>query len=173
MEQSPITLELRVAVGEEADAGFVAEAAGRLREELRELDVETVEPLPDGPAPPGTRAVDVVAIGGLVVTFARSRLLSHVIDVVRTWLRAQPERSITLEIDGDVLSLTGVSSAEQRRLADEWLARRGESHGPERSAGAAASNIDPVEPGDGGTDATGGEHGPVSPAHAPSGQDVR
>jgi hypothetical protein len=175
MEQLPITLELRVTVGDGADAEFAAAAAGQLREELLELDVETVESLPAGPAPPGTRAVDLVAIGGMVISFARSGLLSNVIDVVRTWLRAEPERSITLEIDGDVLSLTGVSSAEQRRLADEWLARRSESYGLNRGPGADASDIDPTDRGPGDVDPveTGGQREPVPPGHAPSGQDVR
>jgi hypothetical protein len=170
--ERPITLALRVSVGEAADAAFVAAAAGRLREELLELDVETVERLPTGPAPPGTRAVDVAAIGGMIVTFARSGLLSNVIDVVRTWLRAQPERSITLEIDGDVLSLTGVSSAEQHRLADEWLARLSESSHSDRGFGAYTSDVDPAEGGPGDVyPATGSEREPVPFRLTPSGRD--
>jgi hypothetical protein len=42
---------------------------------------------------------------------------------VRSWLAGSPRRSIKLELGGDVLELTGVSSTEQRRLTDEWLRR--------------------------------------------------
>jgi hypothetical protein len=166
MESLPISLALRVSVGEEADAEFVAAAAGQLREELLGLDIETVESLPAGPAPPSTRGLDVVAVGGMVVTFVRSGLLSRVVDVVRTWLRAQPERSITLEIDGDVLSLTGVSSAEQHRLADEWLARRSENSHLDRSSG-----VGEVDLAEGGSVATGSGREPGPRGVVPSGHD--
>jgi hypothetical protein len=40
-----------------------------------------------------------------------------------SWLGGSPRRSIKLLLGDDVLELTGVSSKEQRRLADEWLDR--------------------------------------------------
>jgi hypothetical protein len=39
------------------------------------------------------------------------------------WLAGSPQRAIKLELDGDVLELSRVSSEEQRRLTDEWLRR--------------------------------------------------
>ena len=47
----------------------------------------------------------------------------RVVAAVRSWLAGSSRRSIKLELGGDVLELTGVSSKEQRRLTDEWLAR--------------------------------------------------
>jgi hypothetical protein len=46
-----------------------------------------------------------------------------VMGAVRSWLAGSSRRSIKLGLGGDVLELTGVSSKEQRRLTDEWLAR--------------------------------------------------
>jgi len=46
-----------------------------------------------------------------------------VLEAVRSWLAGSPQRGIKLELDGDVLELSGVSSKEQRRLTDEWLRR--------------------------------------------------
>jgi hypothetical protein len=58
------------------------------------------------------------------VSVAKSQVLVNVVAAVRAWLGGQQQqRSIKLELDGDVLELTGVSSNEQRRLSDEWLRR--------------------------------------------------
>ncbi len=123
MQEQPATLGVQIAVGPESDAEEVAEATLQLRRELLDLDVEAVELPRAGEPPPGTRAVEVAALGALLVTVAQSQLLTPVVAAVRSWLAGSPRRSIKLELDGDVLELTGVSSKEQRRLTDEWLRR--------------------------------------------------
>jgi hypothetical protein len=123
MNERPATLGIQVAVGPDADAEEVAEATLQLRRELLDLDVEAVEPPRAGEPPPGTRAVELAAVGALVVTLSQSQLLTVVAAAVRPWLSGQRDRSIRLELDGDVLELSGVPSREQRRLTDEWLRR--------------------------------------------------
>jgi hypothetical protein len=123
MEERSATLGIQLAIGPDTDAEEVAEATLRLRRELLDLDVEAVELLRAGEPPPGTRAVELAALGALLVTVAQSQLLGPVLALVRSWLAGSPQRSIKLELDGDVLELSGVSSAEQRRLTDEWLRR--------------------------------------------------
>jgi hypothetical protein len=123
MEERPTTLGVRVAVGPDADGEQVAEATLQLRRELLDLDVDSVELATGGAPPPGTRAVELAALGALVVTVAQSPLLASVVAAVRSWLAGSPQRSIKLELGGDVLELTGLSSMEQRRLTDEWLRR--------------------------------------------------
>jgi hypothetical protein len=123
MEERPATLGIQVAVGPDADAEEVADATLQLRRELLDLDVEAVELPAAGEPPPGTRAVELAALGALVVTVAQSPLLGPVVAAVRSWLAGAPERSIKLELDGDTLELTGLSSKEQQRLVDEWLRR--------------------------------------------------
>jgi hypothetical protein len=118
------TLAIHLSVGPESDAQEVTEATMRLRRELLDLDVEAVELARAGEPPSGTRAVEVMALGALVVSVAKSQVLVNVVAAVRAWLGGQQQqRSIKLELDGDVLELTGVSSNEQRRLSDEWLRR--------------------------------------------------
>ncbi len=123
MEGRPATLGIQLAVGADTDAEEVAEATLQLRRELLDLDVEAVEQPRAGQPPPGTRAVELAALGALAVTVTQSGLLSPVVAAVRAWLAGAPQRSIKLELDGDVLELTGLSSNEQRRLTDEWLRR--------------------------------------------------
>jgi Effector Associated Constant Component 1 len=116
-------LGVQVGLGPDDEPEAVAEATLQLRRELLELDVDSVELARAGAPPPGTRAVDFIALGSLVVTVANSGLLNGVVAAIRSWLAGRPQRSIKLELDGDVLELTGVSSEEQRRLADAWLRR--------------------------------------------------
>jgi hypothetical protein len=123
MEEGPATLGVQLAVGPDDDAEEVAEATLQLRRELLDLDVEAVELPSGGEPPPGTRAVELAALGALVVTAAKSQLLGPVVAAIRSWLAGAPQRTVKLELDGDVLELTGVSSKEQRRLTDEWLRR--------------------------------------------------
>ncbi|HZD74257.1 MAG TPA: hypothetical protein VE776_10310 [Actinomycetota bacterium] len=121
--EQPATLGIQLAVGPDNDAEEVAEATLQLRRELLDLDVEAVELARAGEPPAGTRAVELAALGALLVTFAKSQMLTAVVAAVRSWLGRSQQRSIKLEIGGDVLELTAVSSSEQRRLAEEWLRR--------------------------------------------------
>ena len=72
MQERPATLGIHVAVGPDADAEEVAEATLQLRRELLDLDVEAVELPRAGKAPPGTRAVELAALGALLVTIYQS-----------------------------------------------------------------------------------------------------
>jgi hypothetical protein len=116
-------LAVQVAVGPDSDDEEIAEATLQLRRELFDADVDAAEAHGQGEPPPGSRAVDVAALGALVVNVADSQLLAAVVAAVRSWLAGSPRRSIKLELGGDSLELTGVSSRDQRRLTDEWLAR--------------------------------------------------
>ena len=123
MDDHPAILAVQVAVRPDSDAEEVAQATLQLRRELLDLDVDAAEAPGAGEPPPGARAVDVAALGALVVNIADSQLLAAVVAAVRSWLAGSSRRSIKLELGGDALELTGVSSREQRRLTDEWLAR--------------------------------------------------
>jgi hypothetical protein len=123
MEERTAMLGMQLAVGPDDDAEEVAEATLQLRRELLDLDVDAVELPSGGEPPPGTRAVELAALGALVVTIGKSQLLGPVVAAIRAWLAGSPQRSIKLELDGDTLELTGLSSQEQRRLTDEWLRR--------------------------------------------------
>ena len=123
MEDLPTMLGIGVATGPDADAEDIAEATLQLRHELLDLDVDAVEVPRAGEPPPGAKAVDLGALGALVVTLGQPQLLGAVVAAVQSWLSRSRQRSIRLELGGDVLELTGVASDEQRRLTDEWLRR--------------------------------------------------
>lgn len=108
----------------DADAEAVAQAATELREELLQLDIESADAPSIGQAPPGTRAAEIVALGSLIVSLIQSPgLLSSVVGTVQSWVARQGSRSVKLELDGDVLEVTGISSREQSELIQNWIDR--------------------------------------------------
>lgn len=123
MEERPATLGIQVELGPDADDEEVAEATLQLRRELLDLDVDSVDLPTASQPPPGTRGMELAALGALLVSVTQSQLLAPVLAAVRSWLGGSPQRSIKLELEGDTLELTGISSTEQRRLVDEWLQR--------------------------------------------------
>jgi hypothetical protein len=121
--------DLFVYVAEEgADAQRVDLLTGYLRTELLHLDVADVEVsvLHEGELPPGARAIDVAALGGLLVRFGPSREgVRAIVSVVARWLNRSPNRgrTVRIEIDGDVLVLSEATAAEEERLVDLFVAR--------------------------------------------------
>ena len=119
--------DLRVLLDEDgADPERLDAVTGHLRRELDQLDVDAVRPLPAGQAPPGTRSLGAVTVGGLLVALGQSATgLAAVVTAVRTWLARSPgpARTVRLELAGDVLELSQVSAAEQDRLVELFLSR--------------------------------------------------
>jgi hypothetical protein len=97
----------------------------QLRDELRQLEVVDVRLGTSHPAPPGARGVDAATVSTLAVALMGSGGLTAVITAVRAWLDRGHEapRSIRLEVDGDVLELSGATNAEHDRLVSLFLDR--------------------------------------------------
>jgi hypothetical protein len=117
--------ELRVQVDAEgAEVEEVAELTRQLRRTLLELDVDAAEPVPAGQVPPDTKAVEALALGGLLVSLVNaSGLLASVVEAIQSWVVGRGPRSVRLELDGDVLEVSGVSSRRQDELIKVWLDR--------------------------------------------------
>jgi Caspase domain/Effector Associated Constant Component 1 len=132
----------------QADPEEVASLTARLRRELLDLGV-AAERVPAGPPPPGARSDELAALGALVVTILESNVLAAVVNTIGAWLAGRRQRSVKLEIDGDVLEVTGVPSREQRRLTEAWLDRRAAGQqGPDGSRSALiVASYDYQDPG--------------------------
>ena len=110
--------------GPDFDPEETFELTQRLRTELLELDLDAVELGAAGEAPAGAKGAELLAIGGLAVKFVlNSAVLRSVVETTTAWLGRQQARSVKLTLDGDTLELTGVSSDDQGRLVDQWIAR--------------------------------------------------
>lgn len=112
--------------GSGADEDELERLARSLRAELLELDVNAVEPAATGPAPEGARAIEALMVGALVIRLARdSESLAALVRTVRGWLGGDADRRVRIELDGDVLELTGSSDEERQRIVDAWIERHG------------------------------------------------
>ncbi len=114
---------------QDADPLRLDDLSRALRDELLEVDAtRTVVPLETGPAPEGTRSGLAAAAGALLLTVQpQLAAMVKIVSLMRAWLvRGGGERRIRLEVDGDVIELTGATSEQQERLISEWIARRGD-----------------------------------------------
>ena len=123
MGADSLTLRLDLALGGDADAEEVDAATADLLRELRELDVESVERPSGGPAPAGSRAVELAALGALVIKLGGAAVgpLAH---VLQAWLARRSERTIKLTLGTDTLEISGGSAQYQRELIEMFLAAR-------------------------------------------------
>jgi hypothetical protein len=124
MTSESAQLDLAVDAGPDADDEELERLARSLRAELLELDVDAVEPATAGSAPEGTRALEALAVGALVVRLARhSDKLAGLVRTVRGWIGGSPDRRVRIELDGDVLELTGATDEQRDRLVEAWIER--------------------------------------------------
>jgi hypothetical protein len=121
---APPPLELRLEIEGPEDAERVEQLAASLRRELLDLGVDGVDRATDGAAPEGARAVEVLAVGALLVKIARSAGdAAKVVAFLRRW-SGRSGRSIKLTVDGDTIEVTAASSEQQERLIDAWIERQ-------------------------------------------------
>jgi hypothetical protein len=107
-----------------ADAERLATLTGHLRNELLRLDVEEVTAPRAGDAPPGSRVVDPVTVGALLVGLGQAATgLQSVISVIKAWLgRGQRTgRRVRLELNGKVLDLSQATEADEKRLIQLYI----------------------------------------------------
>jgi hypothetical protein len=80
-----------------------------------------------GTPPPGAKAIEAAVLGGLLMHLAlRPETLMAVSAAIRGWLKRQRSGgTVKLTLDGDTLELTGISSEQQDRLVELWVARHG------------------------------------------------
>ncbi len=96
-----------------------AELAWRLQEDLIEADVGSVS-RPPAPAPAGAKG-PTLEWAQLLVTLVGA--LPGLVAAVRGWHNRHADASVTLEIDGDRVTLSDGSSREGRELLAAWLQR--------------------------------------------------
>jgi hypothetical protein len=117
-------LAINLEAGDDVSPFELEELTAAVRRELLQLDVESVDRVSGGPAPDGTRGIDVAAIGALLVNLSKATpVLGQVVDVIQAWAARSPNRTVKLTLDGDTLELNGMSEDEQRRVVRDWMAR--------------------------------------------------
>lgn len=117
--------ELRIELFEpDADEQALDQLTADLREELLDLDVDAVVPVTAGPAPEGSKGLELVAVGALLVQVKNTLpLVASVVSTVRGWLQRSGSsgRSLKVTIDGHTLELSAATPEQQERLVEQFL----------------------------------------------------
>jgi len=124
--QDQIELKLFLNPDAQTDDRELARLTDQLRLEILELEVEEVAPLREGEHAAGAKSGGPVALGALLITaLGSSGVIPPLFDLLKSWLaRPRPSlRSVTLEIDGDKLEVSGISSRQQQELIAAWMSR--------------------------------------------------
>jgi hypothetical protein len=124
MTNQPTQLLLHLDTELEPDEEELETLTHQLREELEELDYLQVDFVRQGDIPEKAKVAEPITLGTLLLSLAASGgVLTALISAIQGWLTRNGQRSVTLEMGGDKLVVTGISSEEQRRLIDDWLTR--------------------------------------------------
>ena len=118
-------LQLTLDTGPDPDATEIGMLTRQLRSELLRLDLEDVEVPFSDVVPTGSKGLDVAVVGQLVAQLSPAATsLASVVSAIRAWLaRGRVVRTIRIELDGDVLAVSGASSADENRLVDLFVTR--------------------------------------------------
>ena len=68
----------------------------------------------------------MAVLGSLLVTLGgsvASNVIPSLANTLQSWVTRQDRHTISLEIGGDKLQLTGVSDKQQEKLIDAWISR--------------------------------------------------
>src|SRR5262245_40800364 len=125
--ESPPVRQLTVVVEAEADADpeELDQLVRRLHTELRNTEVEDIEPVSSEQVPPGAKGVDPASVGALLVTLsAAGGVFSLLIQTARDWLgRQSAADKISVTIDGDTLVLEKTTKKERGALIEAYIRR--------------------------------------------------
>jgi hypothetical protein len=102
------------------DQEDIADLTYRLRVDLLDLDVESVEPVPGEAVPAGAKGLPPGA--ALLGVRLAGVALKHVLKRVREWA-GRSGRSVEVTIDGDTVKITGATDEQQQKIVDAWLSR--------------------------------------------------
>ncbi len=108
-----------------ADDQELDELTESLRQDLLELDVDSVSRPTLGTAPDGSKGLDVSAVGALLVALKSSvELATQVVSAVRSWMHRTKGSTQTLKLtmNGQTLELSAATADQQQQLVDAFVA---------------------------------------------------
>ena len=116
-------MKVHIKQNEEDDKQEIDSLSRSLRDDLLK-DVEDVHLLYETP-PAGSRALDGVAIGSMIVDFVSGGAIKDITQTVQAWIERNENRAITIETsDGEKIAVKGISSRDQQRIIDAWIMRQ-------------------------------------------------
>ena len=123
MTSAEIPVRLVLDTGDD-DPEYAEEQLQYLIDELRGLDLSSIERAPQTPPPEGTRSTGALELGALLIGLGGSGALLPVLaGLVQDWLNRRRSGTVRLKLGDDEIELTAASDEVQRRALDEFLRR--------------------------------------------------
>ena len=96
MSDNPTPLMVEVVL----DGGDTNELDALTRQlwmEMEELNIDSIERVSNGPAPQGTKAVDMAAIGQIAVTLAPA-IVQPLFELLKSWVERKPSTPVKIKV---------------------------------------------------------------------------
>jgi len=96
MSENPAQLMVEVVL----DGGDTNELDALTRQlwmEMEELNIDSIERVSNGPAPQGTKAVDLAAIGQMAVTLAPA-IIPPLFELLKSWVERKPSTPVKIKV---------------------------------------------------------------------------
>ncbi len=96
MSENPAQLMVEVVL----DGGDTNELDALTRQlwmEMEELNIDSIERVSSGPAPQGTKAVDLAAIGQMAVTLAPA-IIPPLFELLKSWVERKPSTPVKIRV---------------------------------------------------------------------------
>lgn len=120
-------LSVRVVADPATDDSRLEELTLNLRQEISELEVESVGPVRESPGQPGAKG-DPITLGMLLVQLTTAGgAVTSVVHLVQNWLTRNERQSVTVQIGGDSITLTGATTHQQDELIRAFVRRHSRS----------------------------------------------
>ena len=118
-EDIKITLKI---IGEcQEDSELMDNYSRRLREELLELDVDSVEPSSITAAPKGSKGLGLESVGEMILSMAPLEYtVSSVVGAVKSFA-GRNQCNVRVDIGSSSIEVQGTSDDEQRKLVDAFI----------------------------------------------------
>jgi hypothetical protein len=101
-----------------ADAQELDQLTTNLGNELRQIEVHSVERISEGEAPPGSKG-DPFTIGWLAVTLTPI-VANKVFDILIDWTKRAHDRTVKVTLGQNTIELSGATPKEREMLLDKW-----------------------------------------------------
>jgi len=102
-----------------ADARELDELTRNLGNELRQVEVHSVDRISEGAAPPGSKG-DPFTIGWLAVTLTPI-IANKVFDILIDWAKRAHGRTVKVTLGQNTIELSGATLKEREKLLKKWL----------------------------------------------------
>jgi Effector Associated Constant Component 1 len=113
-------------VPSDEDAASIGQATESLVQDLSYLDFDRLEPVAAGPAPTGTRAGELVAVGEVAGLLASPAVLGATVSLIGEWLRRRGgSGTVKVKIGEDELELSAATAEQQEALTRKFMAKHG------------------------------------------------